>query len=163
MEIQIVRIKNLRERCVLVVEKKTMLLVSLFLLFTQFSFSQKILDTAHYELNDPRNPNCPCHKFQKLADDEYKLVQKNNVQNSHIENELNFNQEKEIEKKELALQVKKDNGVQKQIAVVDTKNIGARTKKKKAGNWCRKKIYRSKLKHARIKKARPNYAVCYKW
>jgi hypothetical protein len=28
-----------------------------------------------YELNDPRNPNCPCHKYQKLADEEFKLRQ----------------------------------------------------------------------------------------
>jgi hypothetical protein len=24
-----------------------------------------------YDLNDPRNPNCPCHKYQKLADEEF--------------------------------------------------------------------------------------------
>lgn len=26
---------------------------------------------AVYDLNDPRNPNCPCHKYQKLADEEF--------------------------------------------------------------------------------------------
>lgn len=26
----------------------------------------------NYNINDPRNPNCPCHKYQKLADDEFK-------------------------------------------------------------------------------------------
>ena len=31
-----------------------------------------------YELNDPRNPNCPCHKYQKLADEEFKKLNKNN-------------------------------------------------------------------------------------
>lgn len=25
-----------------------------------------------YPLNDPRNPNCPCHKYQKLAEDEFR-------------------------------------------------------------------------------------------
>lgn len=24
-----------------------------------------------YDINDPRNPNCPCHKYQKIADEEY--------------------------------------------------------------------------------------------
>jgi hypothetical protein len=24
-----------------------------------------------YELNDPRNPDCPCHKLQKQAEEEY--------------------------------------------------------------------------------------------
>ena len=27
---------------------------------------------SKYDLNDPRNPNCPCHKHQKLADEEYR-------------------------------------------------------------------------------------------
>lgn len=29
-----------------------------------------------FPLSDPRNPNCPCHKLQQLADDEYKKIQK---------------------------------------------------------------------------------------
>ena len=24
-----------------------------------------------FDLNDPRNPDCPCHKYQKIADEEY--------------------------------------------------------------------------------------------
>lgn len=32
-----------------------------------------------YELNDPRNSNCPCHKYQKLADEEFKKLNKNNI------------------------------------------------------------------------------------
>lgn len=27
-----------------------------------------------YELNDPRNPDCPCHKYQKSAEEEYKQL-----------------------------------------------------------------------------------------
>jgi hypothetical protein len=27
--------------------------------------------SAKYSINDPRNPNCPCLKYQKLADDEF--------------------------------------------------------------------------------------------
>lgn len=29
-------------------------------------------DSMEYPLSDPRNPNCPCHTHQKLADEEYK-------------------------------------------------------------------------------------------
>src|SRR5438094_2799694 len=29
-----------------------------------------------YDINDPRNPQCPCHKYQKQADDEFKQFQK---------------------------------------------------------------------------------------
>lgn len=27
-----------------------------------------------YDINDPRNPHCPCHQYQKLADEEYKRL-----------------------------------------------------------------------------------------
>jgi hypothetical protein len=37
-----------------------------------------------YELNDPRNPDCPCHAAQKKADEEYaKLQQQNNPDNNN--------------------------------------------------------------------------------
>ena len=29
---------------------------------------------SSYPINDPRNPDCPCHKYQKLADEEYKKL-----------------------------------------------------------------------------------------
>ena len=33
-----------------------------------------------YDINDPRNPNCPCHKYQQQAEKEYKdyLLTENN-------------------------------------------------------------------------------------
>lgn len=53
-----------------------------------------------YDINDPRNPNCPCHKYQKLADDEYKALlasknkgqwEQNDVANHNIsDSSLNF-------------------------------------------------------------------------
>lgn len=30
--------------------------------------------SSGYDINDPRNPHCPCHKYQKLADDEYRKL-----------------------------------------------------------------------------------------
>jgi hypothetical protein len=33
-------------------------------------------DGTQFSLNDPRNPNCPCHKQQQLADEEYKQLLK---------------------------------------------------------------------------------------
>jgi hypothetical protein len=32
---------------------------------------------SKYALTDPRNPDCPCHKYQKLADEEYARLLKN--------------------------------------------------------------------------------------
>jgi kynurenine formamidase len=42
----------------------------LFLLFSCSMFAQEN-NGAQYDLNDPRNPNCPCHKYQQAADEEY--------------------------------------------------------------------------------------------
>ena len=44
----------------------------LFSLVLFFSWSVKSQTT--FDINDPRNPHCPCHKYQKLADDEYKKL-----------------------------------------------------------------------------------------
>ena len=44
----------------------------LFLLVLFFSVNGKSQTT--FDINDPRNPHCPCHKYQKLADEEYKKL-----------------------------------------------------------------------------------------
>jgi hypothetical protein len=31
-------------------------------------------EIQEFDINDPRNPGCPCHKYQKLADEEYKKL-----------------------------------------------------------------------------------------
>lgn len=41
-------------------------------------------DGTQYPISDPRNPNCPCHAQQKLADEEYKReLEKNKNQAQH--------------------------------------------------------------------------------
>lgn len=44
--------------------------IFLFLLFSCSIIAQENNGTE-YDINDPRNPNCPCHKYQKAADEEY--------------------------------------------------------------------------------------------
>lgn len=59
------------------VGNKSGILTALIFLFVNVLFAQ-----TSYPINDPRNPNCPCHKYQKLADDEFKkLLAQNNVVN----------------------------------------------------------------------------------
>ncbi len=55
-------------------EKKRQLFF-LFFFLIQISFAQPNNDKQVYDLNDPRNPECPCHKYQKMADDEYDKLQ----------------------------------------------------------------------------------------
>lgn len=44
-----------------------------------------------YDLNDPRNPDCPCHKAQQIAEDEYRNSQVHQRQNTVDRNEVNEN------------------------------------------------------------------------
>lgn len=53
--------------------------IALILLFVSFANAQ-----SEFPINDPRNPQCPCHKYQKQAEEEYKqlLAQNNSVSNN---------------------------------------------------------------------------------
>lgn len=57
-------------------------------------------DTGKYDLNDPRNPDCPCHKAQKLADDEYRRSQLQQVNKDsnpvNQDNDSNHNTNKDV-------------------------------------------------------------------
>ncbi|MDP1800717.1 MAG: hypothetical protein Q8L81_05165 [Bacteroidota bacterium] len=47
------------------------------LLCCSFCFANALVlkeDSLKFDITDPRNPKCPCHKFQKLADDEYRKL-----------------------------------------------------------------------------------------
>ncbi|MDX2172222.1 MAG: hypothetical protein SFY56_03835 [Bacteroidota bacterium] len=57
---------------------KKVSLIFIFLLILKGANAITFFDDStktKYELNDPRNPNCPCHKYQKLAEEEFKLRQ----------------------------------------------------------------------------------------
>ncbi len=57
----------MKERMKYITGRKGLILFLLVLFFTVNLKSQ----TSEYPITDPRNPHCPCHKYQKLADDEY--------------------------------------------------------------------------------------------
>lgn len=50
-------------------KNKNGLITVLIFIFYSFVNAQ-----SSYPINDPRNPDCPCHKYQKLADEEYKKL-----------------------------------------------------------------------------------------
>jgi hypothetical protein len=48
-----------------------------------FLFVSSAPAQSEFPINDPRNPKCPCHKYQQQAEEEYKkLLAKNNSVNS---------------------------------------------------------------------------------
>ena len=48
-----------------------------------------IKNPTDYPLDDPRNPNCPCHKLQAKADEEYSILQRNGAVNPQQQNKIN--------------------------------------------------------------------------
>lgn len=48
-------------------------------------------DSYRDNINDPRNPNCPCHKYQKLADEEYRKLLGKEIKLKPEENKNDFN------------------------------------------------------------------------
>ncbi len=58
---------------------KSGLWIALIILFVTFTKAQ-----TSYPITDPRNPHCPCHKYQKLAEEEFKnLLATNNAVNTN--------------------------------------------------------------------------------
>jgi hypothetical protein len=39
-----------------------------------FFYVSNAISQNNFDINDPRNPHCPCHKYQKLADEEYRKL-----------------------------------------------------------------------------------------
>ena len=137
----------------------------LFLICT-FSFAQINNDKQPYAQNDPRNPDCPCHKYQKMADDEYKKLN-----NKDHMNEVNFVQKNldENKNKNIGIDHSSHANVNETISQVKpsagNSSTGShnRSKKKRSFLWISKKIWRTKIKYSGIKKLKPDYSVCYKW
>jgi hypothetical protein len=69
---------------------KSGLWIALIFLLCSFAKAQ-----SEFPINDPRNPKCPCHKYQQQAEEEYKqlLAQNNSVNSS---NEITMNDDKLI-------------------------------------------------------------------
>ncbi|HET6991570.1 MAG TPA: hypothetical protein VFJ43_09620 [Bacteroidia bacterium] len=76
-------------------------LLFLILFFASIQAESKTISTdpdstkQKYELNDPRNPDCPCHAAQKQAEEEYKKLQAQNAVNGTKTNDDATNKNKD--------------------------------------------------------------------
>ena len=133
----------------------------LFFFLTQLSFAgtdtTKIAN-QQYALNDPRNPDCPCHKLQKQAEDEF--AQQNNIKNQfdNVENS-NKNNINEIEKN----RSNSINEVGEKVIKTTSTTTFSKYKHKKKIVWVTKIKFKISKRIHRIKKTNPNYQVCFKW
>jgi hypothetical protein len=137
---------------------RALLLLLLLLLGSRSSYSQN-----KYDLNDPRNPDCPCHQYQKMADEAYKQLQNGDQSKQFVQNAVQESSNNNKGTSRNTQQLTIDNNSAPRKASTSSGSNGAKNKKKKPGTSIRKKINRSRLKYSRIKKQRPDYSVCYKW
>lgn len=103
---------------------------------------------AAYPLNDPRNPDCPCHKLQKQAEDEYAQQNKSALPESNLQNVPAISRENN------------ESG-----SVLRTKTGSAaivKKRRKRSGRWDDVK-FRYLKKRSKAKKMRPDYSVCFRW
>ncbi len=132
-------------------------LAGLFLFFLiQISFAQPNNSKQEFDLNDPRNPDCPCHKYQKMADEEFRKTQKENKLNQEekktdIEQRQNFNVQK--------IQVKD----MKQLSDSGHSEYSKNKKRKRLTNRVNKYLKFFILKPSKTTKVKPRYSICFKW
>lgn len=66
------------------------LIVVLFVIMSLRAQSRSGINTPgdsskiKYDINDPRNPLCPCHEYQKKADEEFAQLQKRQAQKDNF-------------------------------------------------------------------------------
>ncbi len=126
----------------------------LFFLFTQISFAQP--DKQVFDLNDPRNPDCPCHKYQKMADEEFEQLKKKNKLNQSDEVADVGNDQNLIAKER---QLKDSESTSKPAH----SNYTKKKKRKIVKRRIHKHINLFSLRSFKAKKFKPCYSVCFKW
>lgn len=123
------------------------LLVGIFFLSV---LGVKAQATGHYDLWDPRNPDCPCHQYQKQAEKEFN----------------DFHQKKEVE----TVTVDNTHSVAKESihSSVVMSGLGVRVHSKRPYSWTKgrkssgfgKANKQRKMKRQRTKS---RYEVCFRW
>lgn len=107
-----------------------------------------------FDINDPRNPDCPCHKVQQQAEQEF--AQGNNV-NSFFDNIGNSRNEN-LQDHSNTQSFNSGNLREGSFA-----GSAVTHKRKRKVSGLQKQLFRTMNKHRLRKKVKPNYAVCYKW
>ena len=144
-------------------------LILLLMLLSTIVFSQT--NNQQYDLNDPRNPDCPCHKLQKQAEDEYKQQHMEN--NADNQMALNINKVNIInqgnnfnDNNTNSIQTNEGNdnfGAGSQKASTGFSGFGGIQKKKDLLWLIQKKRNIYKIKHSKIKKFRIRTSDCFHW
>lgn len=154
-------------------------LTFLLVLLSTIVFSQT--NNQQYDLNDPRNVDCPCHKLQKQAEDEYKQLQMENNLDNQVAlnvNKINIiNNDNESTIQTNGGNNRNDNNGNPTQTNEGNDNFGAGSpntskrfsslggiQKKKDLLWLiQKKRNIFRIKHSKIKKFRIRTSDCFHW
>jgi hypothetical protein len=109
-----------------------------------------------YDINDPRNPDCPCHKMQKQADDEYAQLMNNKNK------ELNLDVEQDVSQ---FVDNINDHGmdVSSHQFIVAASGSGSLHKRKRDWLLIRKKRKNYFFRPTGITKGHPDYKNCFRF
>ncbi|MDO9187808.1 MAG: hypothetical protein Q7W13_17505 [Bacteroidia bacterium] len=136
--------------------RKGRLLGLLFFLFTQISFAQPRNDKQVFDLNDPRNPDCPCHKYQKMADDEFEQINKK----KKLDEALDLAELGDDHKlNRIEIQSKDSKKKSHPAHSNNSKKKKRKTVKRSVNNH----INLFSLRSFKTKRFKPTYSVCFKW
>lgn len=136
--------------------RKGRLLGLLFFLFTQISFAQPGNDKQVFDLNDPRNPDCPCHKYQKMADDEFEQINKK----KKLDEALDLAELGDDHKlNRIEIQSKDSKKKSHPAHSNNSKKKKRKTVKRSVNNH----INLFSLRSFKTKRFKPTYSVCFKW
>lgn len=115
-----------------------------------------------YDINDPRNPNCPCHQYQKQADEEYQRMQ---------QQQANTNSDKDNDASEKPQDNPDDQNNHEQESQDDSDHSDGNVHVKPRlrlpdtdfGKGTRKLMRRIGRKHNGTRKWRRSVVDCFRW
>ena len=112
-----------------------------------------------YDLNDPRNPDCPCHKYQRQAEREFARANQNKDRLMPVGERSGDNAGAAVAP-EVTDEKKTSGGRAERSAVAKSARLKKRKRRDTAiDDW--------KFRFCRgwngLQKMRTDYSVCYKW
>jgi len=141
---------------------KTYLKAALFIfccILTELSFAQNKIQSRQYDINDPRNPDCPCHKYQQQAENEY--AQQNRL--SSIGGFVNLVKENNGNPEKASKRFAGTTDVQNKSIKTNTERTYAKSKRKHKLTRINKLKFRFYKKKRGLHRVKTDYAVCFKW
>jgi hypothetical protein len=129
-----------------------------FILFLLFIIASNVTVAQQYDINDPRNPNCPCHKMQQLADKEFAMLTN---QDSEVEKDS-----RKPDNKQVLNDVQLENQKSLNNSIEKSRNTSMnydKVKRRQKNTWIKKTAFKFSNKYRFQKRKKVNVAICYKW